>query len=364
MEPNEIDFELTLNGRPVRRRVRADELLVDFLREEMGLSGTKFSCGVGSCGACKVSLQETHDGPRMALLACYARLGSINGLHVTTVEGLESPSGALHPLQEAFLDEYSFQCGFSTPGFLMAGYVLLDQLARRPATEDIIDERIHEAIGGNICRCTGYVRYFSAIRKVILATPGLVKSGSPEPNQTVIPTISFRVRKRSGNDLNEQTLIGFFDAPEGKAEFSGSLSLDTCRAWMSVSTSAIRTGEPVRDMNLRNFFFRAVKQIRFELSKAQPLEKRYRIDTVPRGTPVPVTIWGALSLPFVSIPVTVDAVVSVLSASRLRLTSRAPLLLDMRDLGFGIQAFAKEFYLKLGNTVEIIIDTELDYVIN
>ena len=102
--------------------------------------------------------------------SCLTPLG---GKAVTTVEGL-AVGGALHPLQEAFLDEFAFQCGYSTPGFLMAAFVLLDQLRRTPVARDGVDAAIMRAVGNNVCRCTGYVRYFGAIRHVVLQQPGLV----------------------------------------------------------------------------------------------------------------------------------------------------------------------------------------------
>ena len=83
---------------------------------------------------------------------------------------------SLYPLQQAFLTEFAFQCGYCTPGFLMAASVLLDQLRRAPVARDQVDAAIMAAIGHNVCRCTGYFRYFSAVRKVVLAQPGLVKA--------------------------------------------------------------------------------------------------------------------------------------------------------------------------------------------
>ena len=91
---------------------------------------------------------------------------------ITTVEGL-SKSGELHPLQHAFLKHFSFQCGYSAPGFLMAAYCMLDRLKRSPIPKSAVDAAIEDAVGQHICRCTGYVRYHRAIREVILDTAGL-----------------------------------------------------------------------------------------------------------------------------------------------------------------------------------------------
>jgi aerobic-type carbon monoxide dehydrogenase small subunit (CoxS/CutS family) len=91
------------------------------------------------------------------------------------VEGLAGSSGTPSPLQQAFLDEFAFQCGYCTPGFLMATHMLMERLRLAPLAEDQLDAAIQDACGSHICRCTGYARYYAAIRKVILATPGLIK---------------------------------------------------------------------------------------------------------------------------------------------------------------------------------------------
>src|SRR5690349_5969562 len=105
-----IPLGFSVNGVRVERpAVRADQLLIDFLHEALHLTGTKFSCGVGACGACKIAASTEPAGPLMPVLACYARMKAVNGLHITTVEGLQSGE-ALHPLQLAFLENYAFQC--------------------------------------------------------------------------------------------------------------------------------------------------------------------------------------------------------------------------------------------------------------
>ena len=150
-----IDLDITVNGMQVNRRgVPARQLLVDFLHDDpkLRLTGTKLSCGIGQCGACKVALQESKDGPMMPVLGCYARLGSIDGMHITTVEGL-AQNGRLHPLQQAFLEDYAFQCGFCAPGFLMAAVVLMDELKREPVSRDRLRQAILNSITGNLCRC-------------------------------------------------------------------------------------------------------------------------------------------------------------------------------------------------------------------
>jgi aerobic-type carbon monoxide dehydrogenase small subunit (CoxS/CutS family) len=169
-----IDLELTINGERFRRAgVDPDLKLVDFLRDDLGLTGTKFCCGIAVCRVCTVAVQRVPDGHREAIRSCTTPVSDLNGNIVTTVEGL-AKGGELHPLQQAFLENFAFQCGYSTPGFLMASYCLLDRLERSPVAKEDLDDAIHEAVGQHICRCTGYVRYHRAIRQVVLATPGLV----------------------------------------------------------------------------------------------------------------------------------------------------------------------------------------------
>lgn len=170
-----IDLDLTINDERMRRAgVDADLKLVDFLREEVGLTGTKICCGIAVCRVCTVAVRRVPGAHLEAIRSCTTPVSDLNGQLVTTVEGL-SNGDELHPLQQAFLESFAFQCGYSAPGFLMASYCLLDKLARSPVPEEKIDDAIHEAVGQHVCRCTGYVRYHRAIRQVILATPGLVR---------------------------------------------------------------------------------------------------------------------------------------------------------------------------------------------
>ena len=144
-----IDFKV--NGRDYSLEVREDMRLLDFLREELKLTGTKEGCGEGECGACTVII----DGK--AVNSCLVLAPEIDGKEVITVEGLER-DGRLHPLQESFIEKGAIQCGFCTPGMLMSAKALLD---RNP---DPSDEEIMEAIEGNLCRCTGYYKIVQAIR--------------------------------------------------------------------------------------------------------------------------------------------------------------------------------------------------------
>jgi len=175
MASDSITFSIVLNGkRTPPKQVRADLPLIDFLYESEGLTGTKFCCGIGVCRACTVAVERVPGAQLEPLLACSTAVAEVNGQAISTVEGLADENG-LSPLQVAFLEEFAFQCGYSTPGFLMAAHVLLDRLRHAPIRRDQVDEAILQAVGQHVCRCTGYLRYYAAIRKVILATPGLVK---------------------------------------------------------------------------------------------------------------------------------------------------------------------------------------------
>jgi carbon-monoxide dehydrogenase small subunit len=149
-----LDISLTVNGMPVTRRVAARQHLVDFLREELGLTGSHIGCEHGVCGACTLRV----DGE--IVRGCLMLAVQANGCRVDTIEGL-SDSKELAPLQKAFHERNALQCGFCTPGMLMAAQDLLRQ--DRKATRDEI--RLH--ISGNYCRCTGYQAIVDAIEEVI-----------------------------------------------------------------------------------------------------------------------------------------------------------------------------------------------------
>jgi carbon-monoxide dehydrogenase small subunit len=146
----------TINGRKVERETDAGTRLLDLLREGLGLTGTKEGCGEGECGACTVLL----DG--RAVNSCLVLAPQADGKEVVTVEGL-ARGATLHPIQQAFVDEGGVQCGFCTPGFLMAAYALL---LRNP---DPSDEEIRSALEGNLCRCTGYTKIVQAVRRAARA---------------------------------------------------------------------------------------------------------------------------------------------------------------------------------------------------
>jgi carbon-monoxide dehydrogenase small subunit len=151
--------DITVNGRLHRRAIEPRTTLVDFLRETLGLTGTHVGCEHGVCGACAVLL----DGDPVR--ACCIFAVQADGMSVTTVEGLAPERGKLSALQDAFCEAHALQCGYCTPGMLIACH---DLLARNP---DPDEEAIREAIGGNLCRCTGYQQIVDAVR---LAAAGKV----------------------------------------------------------------------------------------------------------------------------------------------------------------------------------------------
>ena len=145
-----MQLELTVNGSRIEKEVEGDKRLIDFLREDIGLTGVKEGCGVGECGACTVLI----DGK--SVLSCLTRVAQVEGKDIVTVEGLAKGDN-LHPVQQAFVESGGVQCGFCTPGFIMVAVELLNQ------NPDPSREEIREWIEGNICRCTGYVKIVDAI---------------------------------------------------------------------------------------------------------------------------------------------------------------------------------------------------------
>jgi carbon-monoxide dehydrogenase small subunit len=145
-------MELTVNGRPVSTHVKAGRRLIDFLRDDLLLYGTKEGCGEGECGSCTVLLNGT------AILSCLVPMERVNGGEIRTIEGAGTPA-KLHPLQQAMIEEGGVQCGMCTPGMIMSGIDLLNRNPQ-PTREEII-----EGIAGNLCRCTGYQKIITAIER-------------------------------------------------------------------------------------------------------------------------------------------------------------------------------------------------------
>jgi aerobic carbon-monoxide dehydrogenase small subunit len=147
------EISLTINGQPYRLHVPANQRLNELLREDLGFTGTKTGCGGGECGVCTVLLNGK------AILSCLFLTVEAEGGEILTIEGL-AKGGKLHPLQEAFIAEGAAQCGFCTPGMIMAAKGLLDENPH--PTED----EIKGALAGNLCRCTGYASILRAVKSV------------------------------------------------------------------------------------------------------------------------------------------------------------------------------------------------------
>ena len=140
----------TINGEPITAEVDPALSLAEFLREKMYLTGTKIGCGKGECGACTVIMNGK------AVTSCIIPVMRAQGAVIETIEGL-SKNGKLHPIQEEFINKGAIQCGFCTPGMIMSSKALLDE------NNDPTSDEVREALGGNICRCTGYVKIDEAV---------------------------------------------------------------------------------------------------------------------------------------------------------------------------------------------------------
>jgi carbon-monoxide dehydrogenase small subunit len=160
-----LHVDMTVNDQHVSEDVESRLTLADFLRHQLGLTGTHLGCEHGVCGSCTVIV----DGD--AVRSCLLFAVQADGAEVTTIEGLAAHDGTMHPIQQAFLESHSFQCGFCTPGFVMTVYELL---TKEP---EIPNEEIRPALGGNLCRCTGYQ---SIVAGVELARQKLASSAVPD----------------------------------------------------------------------------------------------------------------------------------------------------------------------------------------
>ena len=145
-------ISLTINGRPHTAQVEPRLLLIHFLREHASLTGAHVGCETSLCGACTVEVNGK------AIKSCTMFAVQADGASITTIEGLASPDGRLHPVQEAFWNEHALQCGFCTPGMIMVSREILE---RHP---DPTEQQIREGLDGNLCRCTGYQHIVNAVR--------------------------------------------------------------------------------------------------------------------------------------------------------------------------------------------------------
>lgn len=154
----ERTISFTLNNKPVRITVDDERMLLWVLRSDLGLTGTKYGCGEGLCGACTVIIDKE------AVRSCATPVKDVAGKHVLTIEGLGD--ARLHPIQQAFLNHNAFQCGYCTPGMIMSAYALLLK-SQRPTREEIIRH-----MDDNLCRCGSHVRVVDAIQEAAGAMKG------------------------------------------------------------------------------------------------------------------------------------------------------------------------------------------------
>jgi aerobic carbon-monoxide dehydrogenase small subunit len=144
-------IQFSLNGKSITREVPSHRLLLDLLRDEIGLTGTKEGCGTGDCGACTVIMNGK------PVNSCLVLSGELDGVDVVTIEGLKI-GPELHAIQKAFIQDGGAQCGYCTPGMLMMSKALLDE------NPDPSEEDIRFALSGNLCRCTGYAKIIQAVQ--------------------------------------------------------------------------------------------------------------------------------------------------------------------------------------------------------
>jgi aerobic-type carbon monoxide dehydrogenase small subunit (CoxS/CutS family) len=168
-------IRLNVNGHDVVHDSPPDISLADFLHEKLGLTGTKVSCGTGICKACTVAVREPGRPDLQRMQACLTPASALIGYRILTVEGLANGS-ELSDAQTALLRNFSFQCGYCTPGFLMGIVLLIDKLKTEPAKRSELNEIIAANLGEHICRCSGYVKYYDAIKEILEQTQGLVVS--------------------------------------------------------------------------------------------------------------------------------------------------------------------------------------------
>lgn len=146
-----VEIEFTINGKKRRLSIKPNDLLINIIRNDLYLTGSKYGCGIGECGTCTVLLNGE------PILSCLTLAATVDGKEITTIEGL-AKEDTLHPMQRAFLENGAVQCGFCTPGMILTATALLKENTN--PTED----EIKDYMRGNICRCTGYIQIVKAIK--------------------------------------------------------------------------------------------------------------------------------------------------------------------------------------------------------
>ncbi|HBW36144.1 (2Fe-2S)-binding protein [Desulfosporosinus sp. BICA1-9] len=152
MSSNKRVIVLNVNNQEYEVLVKPQQTLLEVLRETVGLTGTKSGCNEGSCGACTVLVENK------PTLACSTLAIAAEGKEIMTIEGLAGDDGKLHPVQQSFVENGAIQCGFCTPGMVLSAKSLLDRISKPN------EEEIKEALGGNLCRCTGYTKIIKAVK--------------------------------------------------------------------------------------------------------------------------------------------------------------------------------------------------------
>jgi carbon-monoxide dehydrogenase small subunit len=170
-------ISVTVDGVEYADDVEPRTLLVQYLRDQVGKTGTVVGCDTGNCGACTVRMADA-DGPALAVKSCSVLAVQADGCAVTTVEGLTGSNGSLHPMQQAFHEQHALQCGFCTPGMIMAA---VDLLAENPHPTDA---EIREGISGNLCRCTGYQ---NIVRAISAAASAATQEGTAAASDSAAP---------------------------------------------------------------------------------------------------------------------------------------------------------------------------------
>ncbi|KOR20693.1 (2Fe-2S)-binding protein [Burkholderia cenocepacia] len=176
-------LSVKINGKAVGpMQVPEGLMMIEFLHEYVGLTGSRLGCGQGICHACVVIVDQP-DGTSEEMRTCITGAHFFHGRSIRTIEGHAKRNEAgevveLSPIQQKFLEHFSFQCGYCTPGFVNAATVLIERLKREPVAKADVERTITDALDAHLCRCTGYVRYYEAVKDVVLTTPGLVKDAA------------------------------------------------------------------------------------------------------------------------------------------------------------------------------------------
>jgi xanthine dehydrogenase YagT iron-sulfur-binding subunit len=176
-------LSVKINGQSVGPMAVPEGLMmIEFLHEYAGLTGSRLGCGQGICHACVVILDRP-DGTSEEIRTCITGAHFFDGRAIRTIEGHAKRNDAgevvaLSPIQQKFLEHFSFQCGYCTPGFVNAATVLIERLKRQPVAKADVEQTILDALDAHLCRCTGYVRYYEAVKDVVMNTPGLVKDAA------------------------------------------------------------------------------------------------------------------------------------------------------------------------------------------